>query len=176
MICGSGDGAHVFACIASSRKDTDVRVLSLHDYEAKRWEIAMQQKQLEVAFLFEGEKTSGIVSKPDLVTKNPEDAMRDAEMVVFMAHASCHQVYVEALAPHIKPGTIIIGLPGNPEFESQVRHVLGEKAQQCTIMNFESLPWTYQTSESGVACEVVHTMDTLMGNMMVTHLLKPFKP
>ena len=176
MICGSEDGAYVFACIASSRKHTDVRVLSLHDDEAKRWDIAMQQKQLEVAFLFQGEKTSGIVSKPDLVTKNPEDAMRDAEMVVFMAHASCLQVYLEALAPHIKPGTIIIGLPGNPEFESQVRHVLGEKAQQCTIMNFESLPWTCQTSESGVACEVVHTMDTLMGNMMVTHLLKPFKP
>ena len=166
----------MFACIASSRKHTDVRVLSLHDDEAKRWDFAMQQKQLEVAFLFQGEKTSGIVSKPDLVTKNPEDAMRDAEMVVFMAHASCLQVYVEALAPHIKPGTIIIGLPGNPEFESQVRHVLGEKAQQCTIMNFESLPWTCQTGESGVACEVFHTMDALMGNMMVTHLLKPFKP
>ena len=32
-------------------------------------------------------------------------------------HGSCHQVYFEALAPHIKPGTILIGLPGNPEFE-----------------------------------------------------------
>ena len=161
----------MFACIASSRKYTDIRVLSLHDDEAKRWEIAMQQKQLEVAFLFQGEKTSGMVSKPDLVTKNPEDAMRDAEMVVFMMHASCHQVYLAVLAPHIKPGTIIIGLPGNPEFESQVRQVLGEKAQQCAIMNFESLPWTCQKTESGVTCEVVHTMDTLLGNIMVTDLL-----
>ena len=32
-------------------------------------------------------------------------------------HGSCHQVYFEALAPHIKPGTILIGLPGNPEFK-----------------------------------------------------------
>ena len=32
-------------------------------------------------------------------------------------HGSCHQVYFEALAPHIKPGTILIGLAGNPEFE-----------------------------------------------------------
>ena len=32
-------------------------------------------------------------------------------------HGSCHQAYFEALAPHIKPGTILIGLPGNPEFE-----------------------------------------------------------
>ena len=170
MICGSGDEAHVFACIASSRKDTDVRVLSLDEDEVKRWETAMQEKELELALLFQGEKTSGIVSKPVVATKNPEDAMQDAEMVVFMMHASCHQVYLEALAPHIKPGTIIIGLPGNPEFESQVRHVLGEKAQQCTIMNFDSLPWTCQTSESGVT-EVVHTMDALLGNIMVTDLL-----
>ena len=161
----------MFACIASSRKDTDVRVLSLDEDEVKRWEIAMQEKELEVALLLQGEKTSGIVSKPVLVTKNPEDAMQDAEMVVFMAHASCHQVYLEALAPLIKPGTIIIGLPGNPEFESQVRHVLREKAQQCAIMNFESLPWTCQTTKSGVRCEVVHTMDTLLGNIMVTDLL-----
>ena len=180
-------------------------------------------------------------------------------------HGSCHQVYFEALAPHIKPGTILIGLAGNPEFEvvynqqkfsgksgwkvngtrlfrssqrkisesngtsevvvvffpmelipngdscsvpskpwaipgrnlpvlnfanhlptpwtvlfahvngkqpeSQVRRVLGEKAQQCTIINFDSLPWRCQTTESGVTCEVVHTMDTLLGNMTVTHLL-----
>ena len=170
MICGSGDGAHVFARIASSRKDTDVRVLSLDEDEVKRSETAMQEKELELALLFQGEKTSGIVSKPVVVTKNPEDAMQDAEMVVFMMHASCRQVYLEALAPLIKPGTIIIGLPGNPEFESQVRHVLGEKAQQCTIMNFESLPWTFQTTKSGVTCEVGHTMDTLLGNIMVTDL------
>ena len=55
--------------------------------------------------------------------------------------------------------------------ESQVRRVLGEKAQQCTIINFDSLPWRCQTTESGVTCEVVHTMDTLLGNMTVTHLL-----
>ena len=55
--------------------------------------------------------------------------------------------------------------------ESRVRHVLGEKAQQCAVMNFESSPWTCQTTKSGVACEVIHTMNTLLGNMKVTHLL-----
>ena len=171
MICGSGDGAHVFAGIASARKETDVRVLALHEDEVKRWNTALQQKDLTVTFRCEGENTSSIVSKPALVTTNPEDAMRDAQMVIFMLPAACHQVYLEALAQHLKPGTIIVGLPGNPEFDFQVRHVLGDKAQQCTIMNFESLPWTCQTTEFGVACNVVHTMDTLLGDMMVTYLL-----
>ena len=167
MICGSGDGAHVFAGIASARKETDVRVLALHEDEVKRWNTALQQKDLTVTFRCEGENTSSIVSKPALVTTNPEDAMRDAQMVIFMLPAACHQVYLEALAPHLKPGTIIVDLPGNPEFDSQVRHVLGDKAQQCTIMNFESLPWTCQTTEFGVKCEVTRTMDTLQGNIKV---------
>ena len=63
----------MFAGIASSRKDTDVRILALHENEAKRWNTALKQKKLEVTFCREGEKTSSIVSKPALVTKNPED-------------------------------------------------------------------------------------------------------
>ena len=169
MICGSGDGAHVFAGIASSRKEADVRVLALHKDEAKRWNTALQQKELVVTFRCEGENTSSIVSKPALVTTNPEDVMRDSQMLIFMMPAACHQVYLEALAPHVQPGhgTIVVGLPGNPEFDFQVRHVLGEKAQQCTIMNFESLPWTCRTTEFGVKCEVTRIMDTLLGNIKV---------
>ena len=47
--------------------------------------------------------------------------------------------------------------------------MLGEKAQHCTIMNLESLSWTCQTSESEVACNIVHTLNTLLGDMMVIH-------
>ena len=157
----------MFAGIASSLKEVDVRVLALHKDEAKRWNTALQQKELVVTFRCEGENTSSIVSRPALVTNNPEDAMRDAQMLIFMMPAACHQVYLEALAPHVQPGTIIVGLPGNPEFDSQVRHVLGEKAQQCTIMNFESSPWTCRTTEFGVKCEVTGIMDTLLGNVKV---------
>ena len=157
----------MFTGIASSRKDTDVRVLLLNPDEANRWETALQRKELEVRFLCQGKKTSSIVSKPALVTNNPEVAMQDAELVVFMMLPFCYQVYLEALAPHIKPGTIIVGLPASPEFDFQVRHVLGKKAQQCTIMNFESLPWTCRTTKFGAKCEVTRIMDTLPGNIKV---------
>ena len=62
----------MFAGIASSRKDTDVRILALHENEAKRWHTALQQKKLEVTFRCEGEKNPSIVSKPALVTKKPQ--------------------------------------------------------------------------------------------------------
>ena len=93
--------------------------------------------------------------------------MGDADMVVFMTQPSCLKDYLKALATHIKPGTIIVGLQENPEFDSQVGHVLEEKAQQCTIMNFESLPWTCRTAECGVKCEVTRIIDTLPGYIKV---------
>ena len=168
MICGSGDGAHVFAGIASSRKDTDVRVLALHEDEAKRWNTALQQKKLLVTFRCEGENTYSIVSKPALVTKNPEDAMRDAHMVIFMMPVACHEVYLEAVAPHVKPGTIIVSLSEYSEFEVQVHRVLVEVAGQCTIMKFKSLPWTCLITEFGVKCEVTRTVKTLHGIVKVS--------
>ncbi|KAJ7384040.1 hypothetical protein OS493_024054 [Desmophyllum pertusum] len=132
LICGSGNGAHAFAGIASSLK---------------------------------GKEPTSITSKPALVTKNPQDAMRDVDIVVFMLPAFAHQVFLDTLKPYIKSDTIIVGLPGTPGFEFQVRDVLGDIGRQCTIMNFESSPWVYRTTEFGVKCEVLKTKETLFGAM-----------
>ena len=80
LICGSGNGAHAFAGIASSLKNTEVRVLSLYQDEAKRWSSAMQKNDLEVTLHRKGKEPTTIKSKPALVTKNPEDAMRDVDI------------------------------------------------------------------------------------------------
>ena len=167
LICGSGNGAHAFAGIASSLKGTDVRVLSLYQDEADRWSAAMQEKDLEVTLHKKGKEPTYIVSKPALITKNPEDAMRDVDIVVFVLPAFAHQVFLDALKPHIKPGTIIVGLPGEPGLDFQVRHVLGDIGRKCTIMNFESLPWACRATEFGVKCEVLGTKETLLGAMQV---------
>ena len=170
LICGSGNGAHAFAGIASSLKGTEVRVLSLYQDEAERWSAAMQTKDLEVILHRKGREPTSITSKPALVTKNPEDAMRDVDIVVFVLPAFAHQVFLDTLKPHIKPGTILVGMPGEPGFEFQVRHVLGETGQQCTIMNFESLPWACRITEFGAKCEVLGTKETLLGAMKVWHV------
>ena len=168
LICGSGNGAHAFAGIASSLEGTEVRVLSLYQNEAERWSAAMKEKNLEVIIRRNGEEPARITSKPALVTNNPEDTMRDVDIVIFVLPAFAHQVYFDSLKPHIKPGTILVGLPGGPGFEFQVRHVLGETGRQCTIMNFESSPWVCRTTEFGVKCEVLGTKETLLGAMKVS--------
>ncbi|KAJ7384041.1 hypothetical protein OS493_024055 [Desmophyllum pertusum] len=166
LICGSGNGAHAFAGTASSLKGTDVRVLSFYQDEAERWSAAIQKDlkdDLEVTFYRKGKPES--ISKPALITTNLEDAIRDVNIVVFLLPAFAHQVFLDILKPYIKPGTIIVGLPGAPGFEFQVCHVLGDVGRQCTIMNFESSPWVYRTTEFGVKCEVIGTKETLFGAM-----------
>ena len=166
LICGSGNGAHAFAGIASSLEGTEVRVLSLYQDEAERWSTAMEKNDLEVTLHRKGKEPTSIKSKPALVTKNPDDAMRDVDIVVFVLPAFAHQVFLDTLKPYIKPGTILVGLPGEPGFDFQARFVLGETGRQCTIMNFESLPWACRTTEFGGKCEILRTKQSLSGATM----------
>ena len=164
LICGSGNGAHALAGIASSLKGTDVRVLNIYNYEAERWSAATQQKEFDVTVHCNGEEPKHILSKPALLTETLENTIRDVDIVVLMLPRSAHQLYLKTLRPYIKPGAIIVGLPGYPGFAREARHILGEK---CTIMNFESEPWLCSIIEFGVKCEVLGTMEVLLGTMKV---------
>ena len=171
LICGSGNGAHALAGIASSLKNTEVRVLNLYNDEAERWSAAIQQKEFDVSVHCNGGEPKHILSKPALLTERPENTIRDVNIVVLMLPRSAHQLYLEALRPHIKPGAIIVGLPGYPGFARETCHILGDIGRQCTIMNFESEPWLCSIIEFGVKCEVRGTMEVLLGTMKVKKML-----
>ena len=118
------------------------------------------------------EKSQGIfLSKPARLNEEPENTIRDVDIVVLMLPRSAHQLYFETLRPHIKPGAIIVGLPGYPGFDREVRHILGDIGRQCTIMNFESEPWLCGIIEFGVTCEVLGTKEELLGTMKVQKML-----
>ena len=94
--------------------------------------------------------------------------MQGVDIVVFMLPASAHENFLHVLKPYIKPGVTLVGLPGEPGFEFQVREALGDVAQQCTIMNFEASPWVCRSTEFGVDCEVLGTKDILLGAIKVS--------
>ena len=158
MICGWGSEARVFASIASSVKGTEVRVLP------DRWN--MLTNDFRVTFHQNGEEPTRITCRPPLISHDPEDAMKDVDIVVFLLPASANEDFLHALRPYIKPGVIIVGLPGGPGFEFQVREALGDVGQQCTIMNFELSPWV--CNAFGVDCEVLSTEEVLLGAIMVS--------
>ena len=167
VICGSGNGAHAFAGIASSLKGTDVRVLTLSRERAARWNAALQKRNLEITLHRKGKEQTRIVSKPVLVTNNPSKAMENVDLLVLVQRAADHRGYLEVLKPYSTPGTIVVGLPGCPGFEFEARHVLSDIVELCTIMNFESLPWACRTTEFGLKCTVLGTKETLLGCLKV---------
>jgi len=112
LICGSGNGAHAFAGIASSHPGTEVRVLSLHQDEAERWSKALETTDLEITCHRRDQEPSVIRSKPALITKNAEEAVRGVHVIALVLPAFAHQVFLEALEPYIEAGVIIVGLPG----------------------------------------------------------------
>ena len=90
LISGSGNGAHALAGIASSLKRTYVRVFNCYKDKAKRWSAAMQKKDFEVTLHRKGKEPSHVLSKPALVTNNPDDAMQDVDIVVIVLPANAH--------------------------------------------------------------------------------------
>ena len=172
LICGSGNGAHAFAGIASSHPGTEVRVLSLYQDEADRWSKALETTDLEITCHRRDQEPCVIRSKPALITKNPEEAVRGVDVIAFVLPAFAHQVFLEELQPFIEPGVIIVGLPGASGLEFQVRGILGDKANMCTVMNFESLPWACRLEEFGKKCDVLGTKESMVGAMQVHFLPK----
>ena len=144
-------------------RGTEVRV------RPDRWN--MLTNDFRVTFHRHGEKPTCITSRPPLISHNPEDGMQDVDIVVFMLPTSANIDFLQVLRPYIKPGVIIVGLPGGRGFEFQVREALGDVVQQCTIINFESSPWVCRGSEFGVDCEVLATEEMLLGTIKVSSSL-----
>ena len=165
LICGNGSGAHAFAGIASSLPGTRVQILSIYKDKAERWNDAIRTSDLVVTRPGLGVKHSEIRSRPDYITDKPEEVVGNADLIVFILPAFALQNFLERIERFIVPGATIVGLPGAVGFEFEVERILGEKASQCTIMNFESLPWACRTTVHGKRCEVLGTKETLYGAM-----------
>ena len=158
MICGWSIEARVFASIASSVKGTKVRVLP------EGWNVL--RNDFRVTFHRNGEEPTFITCKPPQVAHSPEDAMKGVDIVVFVLPDPAHEDLLHALRPYIKPDVIIVGLPGGPGFEFQVREAMGDVMRQCAIMNFESSPWVCRSTED-FDCEVLATEEILSGTITV---------
>ncbi|XP_046566961.1 opine dehydrogenase [Haliotis rubra] len=166
LVCGGGNGAHVTAGLAASRDDIETRVLTTFADEAERWTNIMKENDLRIT-VDEGDIKSGdpvdFKVKLNCITKDPSKAVPGADVIIFTVPAFAHQSYLEAIEPYIQPNTTIVGMPGQPGFEFQVFDVLKDKAKQCVIMSFESLPWACRIAEFGKFVQILMVKVNLMG-------------
>ena len=174
LICGGGNGAHVMAGIAAAQPDTEARVLTLFADEAERWTANMADGFSVIIHSGEDKKT--LRAKPALVSKCPDEAMPGIQVILFAVPAFAHEQYLNALKPHVQPGTILVGIPGQAGFEFAVRGIWGELAKKCTIMSFESLPWACRIIEFGKSAEVLGTKGTLLGAVQLGNPPPPAEP
>ncbi|XP_067679057.1 opine dehydrogenase-like [Haliotis asinina] len=169
LVCGAGNGGHVTAGLAASRENIETKVLTLFPGSAERWTNIMKEDTLRIT-VDEGDNGKGEPTEFDVqlrfITHDAAKAVPGSDVIIFTSPAFAHQSYLEAIEPYIQPNTTIVGMPGQPGFVFQVFDVLKDKAKQCVIMSFESLPWACRISEFGKYVRVLMVKVNLMGCMI----------
>lgn len=163
LICGTGAGGHVLAGTMSSQPDVEVRIFTTNIDKARKWCQIMQTDPLVLVERNGIEERVTASANPFMVTGYPEEAARGCDIVVFALPAFLHGQYLIALAPYLEDGCVIVGLPGQPGFEFEVRQVLGGTRRHFPMMNFDSLPWICRIIEFGRKAIVKGTKDQLTG-------------
>jgi hypothetical protein len=163
LICGTGNGAHALAALASKNPDFEVRVLTLSADRAQRWTEIMQRERLTV--MVRNGKDTSVAWKANafMVTDQPEQAARGCDLIIFAVPAFRHWKYLSSLEPYLEDGCVIVGLPGQNGFEFDVRMALGPRLKNCIVMNFDSLPWICRITEFGRATRISATKEKLVG-------------
>ncbi|OWF44774.1 octopine dehydrogenase-like [Mizuhopecten yessoensis] len=164
-VCGGGSGAHALAGMAA-QKGVEVRVLTLYEDEAKQWSRVLKKEELTVVVNESNRPPREVTSKPNMVTKDPEKAIPDSNVIIFTVPASVHEIYLKTIAEYIGKRALVVGLPGQAGFEFQCRDILGEKASYISIMSFESLPWECRVREFGKRVEILGTKMYLTGSLI----------
>jgi hypothetical protein len=80
--------------------------------------------------------------KPVQVSDKAEEVVPGSDVIILAIPSFTHELYLRALAPHVKPGVIIGAMPGEGGFDMCARHVLGaDFVNQSNIFALETLPW-----------------------------------
>ncbi|XP_064632793.1 tauropine dehydrogenase-like [Lineus longissimus] len=164
-ICGGGNGAHILAGLAASRPGVESRVLTLYADEAERWTKAMESGTFKIEI--KGGGMSGedveVNVEPFRVSKDPQYVVPGAQIIILCVPAFAHKQYFDAMAPYVGEQSTIIGLPGANGFEFQLRGILKERSDLCTVMVFESLPWACRIKKFGTSVELLATKAVMDG-------------
>ncbi|XP_045158942.2 opine dehydrogenase-like [Mercenaria mercenaria] len=161
LICGGGNGAHCLAVTAATLDNVEVNILTLFADEAKRWSKILGEDKIVAEVTYSDGKKGEICGKPRLITDDPTEAMKEVDAVFFVVPAFAHQQYFDAILKHIRPNTIIVGMPGQAGFEFQAFKCLKAVVSNYAIISMESLPWACRTLEFGRKVQILGYKDVL---------------
>jgi len=140
-------------------------VLSTYSDEAERWnKVLAENGTMTLQAAGHDKSSKQIKAKPTLVTNDPAKAVPGSDIIFLPLPAFAHQGYLEAIAPHVKDGATIVGMPMYPGFVWVLKKIFGaEKASKVKIVGCDTLPWAARLTSYGASAEIIGTKSQMLG-------------
>jgi hypothetical protein len=138
LLCGGGNAIHVLTSLIGSRPDCEVCIFSTFPGEADRIRANVPAEGIKCVNDL-GEDKFG---KPLKISDKAEEVVPGSDVIILAIPSFTHEMYLRAVAPHVKPGVIIGAMPGEGGFDMCARHVFGnEFVEKSNVFALETLPW-----------------------------------
>lgn len=166
VICGGGNGGHVLAGLASVSPSADVTVLDHRKNSAEQLLKIVKSHGLRLKYRNGNDFYLNPNEVKFNVTYEPEKCVPEADMVIFCVPAFAHENYINLMIPYLKPGCILVGMPGHPGFEYMCVSMLRKLGKPFVIVNLETLPWSCRIASYGREVNVIGSKKEVMCSLV----------
>lgn len=149
-ICGTGNGAHALAVVASQHADLDIDWLAGSKERARLLRHGMAKRGL---------RSTGAVAatahRIRNISADPAKVIPRADMVLIVAPAFAHGVVLRRIAPYLSEATALGCIPTRGGFEFEATNVDSRgPRERPTIVGIQTLPWSTRVTAPGEAVHV----------------------
>ena len=148
-ICGSGNGAHALAVVASQNLDGDID-----------WLIGSEEKadRIRHAVSSSGLRSTGAIAARAVrlrtISADPAEVIPHADLVVMVVPAFAHTAVIDRIRPFVSQKTTIACIPTRGGFEFEAAQLTpSHRSVRSNILGLQTLPWSTRVVTFG---EVVH--------------------
>ena len=146
-VCGGGHIGHTVAAIAGRNPSVSVSLLTRRPHEFA----SAIDVQYRDTFYFGGELSR--------VTDDPQEAVRDADLVILTVPAFARARILENIAPFVRADTWVASIPANGGFSWQAAQALKRTTY---LFGFQRTPWVSRVKISGGVVNVMGVRDRVV--------------
>jgi hypothetical protein len=149
-ICGSGNGAHALAVVASQHYDGHID-----------WLIGSEEKAelLRRGVSAVGLRSTGVITaaahRLRTISADPSEVIPDADMILIVVPAFAHAAVLRRIAPYVGERTTIGCLPTRGGFEFEAAQLVpGADRTRRKIFGLQTLPWSTRVVTPGQVANI----------------------
>jgi NAD/NADP octopine/nopaline dehydrogenase, alpha-helical domain len=144
-ICGSGNGAHALAVVASQNPEAEISWLVGSEEKADRL-----RRALATVGLRSTGAITAVAQRVATVSADPGDVIPHADMVMIVVPAFGHAAVLRRIEPHIRATTAIGCIPTRGGFEFDAARLAPRNdATRPLIFGLQTLPWSTRVTTYG---------------------------